>query len=144
MKKIGGVIIAIIAIFLLLGPFRQPIVDGIKGWRANDTEEDFAVTTAAAQTTANVTLSYDLYQAATAEVIEITSTDGTDTPVSSTYTEATKKLLIAGLNDDASRTLTVEYWAETDDDTMRIIGPFVGFLIFGGIIFGIVWSVWKH
>ena len=144
MGKIGGVILAIIAIFLLLGPFREPIVDGIKGWRASDTTEDFVVATAAAVTTANVTLSYDLYQAATAEIIEITSTDGTDAPVASTYTEATKVLLVAGLNDDANRTLTVEYYAETDDDTMRIIGPFVGFLIFGGIIFAIVWKVWKH
>ena len=95
-------------------------------------------------TTANVTLSYDLYQAATAEIIEITSTVGTDTPVGSTYTEATKKLLVSGLTADTSRTLTIEYYAETDDDTMRIIGPFVGFLIFGGIIFAIVWKVWKH
>lgn len=144
MARIGGVILAIIAIFLLLGPFRQPIVDGIKGWRASDTTENFVVATAAAQTTANVTLSYDLYQAATAEIIEITSTDETDTPVASTYTEATKKLLVAGLNDDSSRTLTVQYYAETDDDTMRIIGPFAGFLIFGGIIFAIVWKLWKH
>ena len=64
----GRVFIGILAVFLLLGAFATPINDGIKTWRTNDTSEDFAVTTAAGVTNANVTLAYNLYQEALAEV----------------------------------------------------------------------------
>ena len=143
MGKIGSILIGIIALFLLIGAFRTPIIDGIKGWRTNDTTELFAVTTAAGVTSANVTLSYDLYQAATAEIQSITSTEGADVPAASAYTESTKVLLIAGLDADNTRTLTVNYYAETDDTVMKVIGPFLGFFIFGGVAGLIIWTMWK-
>lgn len=139
----GQIVVGILALFLLIGAFRTPIIDGIKGWRTSDTNETFAVTTVAGQTSANVTLAYDLYQAATAEVIGISS-NTTGTPVASAYTEASKKLLIAGLPASTSQALTVNYYAETDDEVMRIIGPFLGFLIFFGTAGLIIWSMWKN
>jgi hypothetical protein len=138
----GKIVVGILALFLLIGAFREPIIDGIKGWRTSDTTESFAVVTVAGQTTANTTLAYDLYQASTAEVITITS-NTTGTPVASAYTEATKKLLISGLPASESQTLTVNYYAETDDTVMRIIGPFLGFLIFFVTAGLIVWQMWK-
>lgn len=144
MSKIGAVLFGIIALFLLIGPFRAPISDGIKGWRTSETTENYNVTTAAAVTSANVTLSYDLYQAATAEVIGITSNVTTETPVANTYTEATKRLLISGLDADATHTLAVSYYAETDDDVMRVLGPFLSFLIFGLPAFAIIYGIWPR
>ncbi len=136
----GGVFLAILSIFLLFGAFSGEITDGIKTWRTNDTTESFVVAVGAAVTTANVTLSYDLFQDATAEVQSITSTDGTDTPVATSYVSASKKLLISGLNDDASRTLTVKYYAETDSTVMRTLGPFLTILIMGGLAFLAIWG----
>ena len=143
MSRISAVLFGIIALFLLIGPFRSPISDGIKGWRTSSTTENYNVTTAAAVTAANVTLSYDLYQAATAEVIGITS-NVTETPVANTYTEATKVLLVSGLDADATHTLAVTYYAETDDEVMRVLGPFLSFLIFGLPAFAIIYGIWPR
>ena len=144
MSKISAIFFGIICLFLLIGPFRTPISDGIKGWRTSSATENYNVTTAAAVTAANVTLSYDLYQAATAEVIGITSNVTTETPVANTYTEATKVLLISGLDADATHTLAVNYYAETDDDVMRVLGPFLSFIIFGLPAFAIIWGMWPR
>jgi hypothetical protein len=139
----GRVFIGILCVFLLLGAFATPINDGIKTWRTNDTSEDFEVTTAAAVTSANVTLSYNLYQEALAEVQSISSNDTDDTPVAAAYTDATKYLLVSGLDGDTTRTLTVDYYAETDSTVMRVLGPFLAFLIFGFLLMGIVWGIVK-
>ena len=137
----GKVLIGILAIFLLLGAFASPMIDGIKGWRTNDTTQNFAVTTGGGVTTANVTLTYDLYQAAVPEVISIISTEEADAPAATSYTEATKILLISGLEADKTRTLTVNYYAETDNDVMRVLGPFLGVLIIGGCVVLILWGM---
>jgi hypothetical protein len=142
MGRIGSVFFAILAIFLLLGPFRTPITDGITGLRTVDTTESFAVTTAAGVTSANVTLGSDLYQDLTSNVISFTSTVDED-PVASTYTTATNVLLVSALDADSSRTLTINYYAETDSDTWRAVGPFPGFLIFGILLFIIVAGIFK-
>jgi len=139
----GRVLVAVLSIFLLLGAFASPITDGIKTWRTNDTTENFNVTTGAGETGANVTLSYDLYQAATAEVIGITSDNDTDVPVANSYVEATKALEITGLVASDTRVLGVNYYSETDDRVMRILGPFLGILIFGGLISAILYGMWK-
>ena len=139
----GRILVGVLSIFLLLGAFSSPITDGIKTWRTNDTTENFNVTTAAGVESANVTLSYDLYQAATAEVISLTSDNVSDTPVADSYVEATKKLLVTGLGALDTRVLTVNYYAETDDTVMRILGPFLFVLIFGGLIGAILYFIWK-
>jgi hypothetical protein len=141
---LGRVVIGILAIFLLLGAFATPINDGIKTWRTNDTSEDFEVTTGAGVTSANLTLSYNLYQEALAEVQSISSNDTDDSPVASAYTDATKVLLVGGLDGDTVRTLTVDYYAETDSTVMRVLGPFLAFLIFGFLLFSIVWGIAKN
>lgn len=140
---VGRVFIAVIALFLLLGAFASPINDGIKTWRTDDVSENFNVTTGAGETGDNVTLSYDLYQAATAEVQSITSDNVSDTPVANSYVEATKALEITGLAASDTRVLTVAYYAETDDRVMRILGPFLAVLIFGGIVSAILYGMWK-
>ena len=58
----GKIAIGVLTVFLILGVFREPILDGIKGWRTNDTNQSESVATAAGVTSANVTLDYDLYR----------------------------------------------------------------------------------
>ena len=139
----GRVTMGIILIFLLLAAFATPINDGIKTWRTDDISEDIVVSTGAGVTSANATLSYNLYQEAIAEVQSISSNDTDDTPVASAYTDATKVLLVTGLDDSESHILTIDYYAEKDDTVMRVIGPFLAFMIFGFLLLGIVWGVVK-
>ncbi len=138
---LGKVFVGILALFLLLGAFASPINDGIKTWRTQNITESFAVTTGGGETTENVTLASDLFQATTSEVESITSTLGGETPVASSYTEATNVLLVAGLTESQSRTLTINYYAEPEETIMRAIGPFLAFLIFGGIIGAIMYGI---
>jgi hypothetical protein len=131
----GKVIMAVLVLFLFLGPFREPILDGITGWRTVDTTESFAATTGAGETTENVTLGFDLFQAAVAEVISITSNNTFDAPIALVYYETPKNLTIGGLVVAETHTLTVNYLAETEDTTMRVLGPFLVILIFGFVFF---------
>lgn len=142
MKGIGGILVGILALFLLIGPFQPSISAGIKGWRASATTETFSVTTAAGVTGANVTLGHDLYQATISVVIAVSSNE-TEAPAANAYVEATKSLEVLALNPATLRTLTVEYYAETDDTVMRAIGPFLPVLIFGGCAFALLFSMWK-
>ena len=140
---VGRVFVAVLALFLLLGAFASPITDGIKTWRTNDTTENFDVATAAGVEGANITLSYDLYQAAIAEVQSITSDNDSGTPTANSYVEATKSLEVTNLDAAADRVLTVNYYAETDDAVMQILGPFLAVLIFGGLVAAILYGMWK-
>lgn len=139
-----NIVFIMIAIFLLLGAFASPIADGIKGWRTEDTTENFSpVTTASVGTTANVTLTNDLFQDDHTEVIAITSNITGESPVATGYTAATNKLLVSALQANKTRTLTVNYYADSDSTVMAAIGPFLGFLIIGGLAFGIIWKGYK-
>lgn len=146
MKGIGSIFVGIIALFLLIGPFQPSITSGIKGWRTVDTTETSAMlTTGAAETTTNFTLGFDLYQAAVAEIISVTSSNLTAdaAPVYGTgYSESSKLLTLGPVGASGTRYITVRYYAETDDTVMRVLGPFLSVLIFGGCAFAILFSMW--
>lgn len=143
MKRLGAIGIGLIAIYIFLAAFAGPVVDGIKGVRAESRTDTANVTTGVGVTTGSVNLTYNLYQEILAEVQSITSTDEDDTPVAGTYTDATKVLLVTGLDDDTTRILTVNYHGETEQSVMRVIGPFMAIAIFGIVIGGILWSMFK-
>jgi hypothetical protein len=138
----GKYVIGVLAIFLLLGAFASPISDGIKGWRTENTTQNFIVTTGAGVTTANVTLSTELYQSKATEVISVTS-NITEAPVATSYDEDYNYLLLSALTAAQSRTITVNYYGEVDNAVMTAIGPFLGVLIIGGLVFLIIWGMHK-
>ena len=138
-----SIFVGIIAIWLLIGPFHPGISAGITGWRTNITTEAFVVVTVGGNTSQNVTLGHDLFQSATGEVISLTS-NVTETPVASDYDTDSKNLLVGNLDTDTTRLITVEYYAETDDDVMRVIGPFLSVFIFGGLAFAILASAYAE
>jgi hypothetical protein len=140
---VKSIFVGIIAIYLLIGPFQPAITDGIKGWRTNNTTESFVVTTNVSETSQNVTLGHDLYQSATGEVISITS-NATETPVASDYDTDSLNLLIGNLDVSTTRLITVNYYAETDSDVMRIIGPFLSVFIFGGLSLATIAGAWAE
>lgn len=141
---VGKVFTVVIAIFLLLGAFGAEILNGIKTWRTDGlATQSIVVATAVGVTTANITLAKDLYQANITNVDSITSTEGTDAAAATSYDEATLALTIAGLAANTSRTLTISYYGETDQQVMRTIGPFLGVFIIGGLAVLLIWSVFE-
>jgi hypothetical protein len=143
MKTVGAVFFCILALFLLLGAFREPIADGIKGWRTEEQAQGATVTTGAGATTANVTLTADLFQDDTAEVTDISSNISGESPAASTYTAATNVLLVSGLNSSATHALVITYNADPESAVMAAVGPFLGILIFGGLIVAILYGAFK-
>ena len=137
----GRVLVGIIT-FILLCAFAGAISLGIKGWRTDDVSQGFAVETGAGVTTANVTLSRDLFNDEVTEVQSISS-NISETPVATSYTSDTNYLFIAALTASESRALTIVYYSEIDDTIMRIIGPFLAFIIFGGCAGAILYGIWK-
>lgn len=137
----GKIIAGVVAILILLGAFATPIVNGINNLRTDDATDAFVVATAAGVTSGNVTLTNDLFLADVGHVTAITSTNGTDTPVATTYTEATNVLLITGLLENTSRTLTIEYDADTADQVFLALGPFGNFIVIGGTLGLIIWAM---
>ncbi len=140
---VGKVLIIIFALFLFFGYVIGYLGDGIKDWRSDPYTESFLAVTAGGVTSANVTLSYDLYQAKTANVARITSSNGGDTPVASAYDEDNIRLTISGLAAGTSRTLTTTYDGETDDPVMRIIGPFILAIIVLIVLYALFHGVLK-
>ena len=140
MSKIFLAILAIV----FLSAFSGSIADGIRNFRTDDLTQSSAVTTGVGVTTGNITLGSDLYQDNTSHISTITSNVTGETPVATGYTTASNILNVGSLQASTTRMLTVNYYAAIDDDYMNIIGPFMAFLIFGGILFAIVWGVWKQ
>jgi len=132
----GRVFVAILAVFLLLGAFAPSINDGIKGWRTEDTTQNDIVATGAGVTTANVTLTSNLYRDNVVEVITVTS-NITETPVATSYTEASNIILVSALTANTTRTITTNYYADSDSTVMAAVGPFLGIMIFGALLLGI-------
>jgi hypothetical protein len=130
----GKVLFIVLAIFLLLGVFATPILDGVKSWRTQDVTENFVVTTASGVTTSNITIGQVLFQSDVAQVLSVTSNDTGEAPVATAYYETTNKLLMSALNPSTTRTLTVNYYAESESSIMQALGPFLGIFIIGALI----------
>ena len=136
----GRWVVAIVAIFLLFGAFAASINSGIISWRTQDLTQGFAVSTGAGVTSANVTLSNDLFQDDVTRVISITSNVTGESPVATSYATATNVLLVSALNASETHTLTVNYYADTENSALQAVGPFLGFIVFGLLLFGIFHS----
>jgi len=135
-----------IMIILLLAP----VVTGIQDFRSAEyTEAHGVVTTAAAVTTANVTLTQDLFEDRTSEVVSVTSNVTSDVPLVSSYTTATNYLYISGLTAATTRTLTVVYHIANLEDFYGIdlaARTIMTFIILGviGIIAAAVYNATRR
>jgi hypothetical protein len=143
---LNRVVLGVILIVLLLA-FAGAIGSGIHTWRAAETPQTdtFAgVTTEPGVTTATVILSKDLLlqNGAIEEVTSIESSLLDENPEVSVYIPTTKSLTLVSLTGNSTRTLTLTYNIDRDN-TMAMVGPFFGFIVFAGIIGAIGYSVWK-
>lgn len=138
MSKIAG---GIICIVLLIG-FGGAITTGLHTWRTDDISQTAVVTTGEAETTGDVILTRELFAGNVSEIHTLSSSIS-ETPITGTYVAATDTLTITNLTASQTRTLTLGYYSEKEDEYLQIIGPFLAFFIFGGIIAAIIWYIWK-
>lgn len=103
MKAASNLIAAGILILLL-----PAMLLGIDQFRLTDQVDPFTADTGGAETTANVTLSQDLYNDETRNA-EVTSNVTADAPIASSYVSATNVLTVTGLQADTAHYLTVTY-----------------------------------
>ena len=128
-----------IAIAFIIFPI---VLDATSSLLAHSSEvmQTDEVTTALAETTAEVVLEHELYEADVLNVVSITSTLGTDVPVADSYVEATKTLTVGGLTVDSIRNLATTCETEsmgvyTGLGSIAKVAPlmvFIGLLAGGG------------
>lgn len=97
-------------------------------WGYTEVSTIAAITTEG-NTTGSITLGHALLDDNLDNVVLITSSNTSDTPAPDTYTSISKSLTIAGLEEDATRSVTVDYKTERDDDLLGTIQPFMPFFI---------------
>lgn len=96
------IILASVILFLL------PLTDAMYDFKTDRQEDSFSTSTAAGQTTANLTLSESVFDDDTT-TIEITSDLSTDSPAWSSYNATSHSLLASGLTANTTRNLTLYY-----------------------------------
>ena len=145
MGKVGAVFgIIIVMIALMLSPM---LLTAFDSWSYTDSTTIAAITTGVGVYTGNATLGSELYSDNLDNVVSINSTDSSDTPAPASYSHSTKALAVAGLAASTTRSLTIEYRTEHDDDVLATLAPFMGVLI---IIFlialgaGVAFMSWKR
>jgi len=143
MYKIVVGVVGLILILILAGTVLPDVVDETA---SDDYSENFAVTTGAGVTNTTETLTYDNYYTDLTGLAAESDNVG-DTPVILTYDDDTNEVLVTGLAQSDSRTLTIGYYREAGTQFygfggfMRLL-PFL--VIVGGVvacIFGIYTGV---
>jgi len=102
--KTAALLVAALIIILLL----PASILAIDQFRLDEQSDPFNVTTGSGVTSANVTLSQELYGDETRNA-SVTSNLTGDAPIASSYTSSTQVLNVTGLVASESRQLTVEY-----------------------------------
>ena len=150
-------------VLILMFAFGGTISNGIKVLRTDNVTQVASITTGGGQTlvrsqilsdftlpmndplptSGDIVLTRGLFGDELSNVISVTSDDSSDVPVASEYVTATQTLTITGLEMSQTRNITVHYYTEKADVFWSAVGPFLSFLVFGGIIAAIIYSIWK-
>ena len=138
----GAITIISIMIMFIMFPL---ILDSTHDVRTDEEVDTFAaISTGVGETTANVTLTRELWDEETTSVTTITSTLS-ETPTASSYNSTTQALTIAGLVSSNTRTFTVAYdYGALDDYTgMDSMAGMAPLLIFMGIFIAIIGGLYS-
>ena len=85
-----------------------PVTTGIYSFRTDVKDDVFTIATGVGVTSANVTLTKELYDDDTS-TIDLLSASSADVPILSAYNSGTHSVLIGGLSDNLTRSVTVSY-----------------------------------
>lgn len=140
----AGVVFGIILILLafIISPF---MLDAFDAWRYTEATTISSLTTGG-ETTGDITLGHDLYSENLDSVQSISSTNDSDTPAPISYVESTLVLEVGGLEESATRTLTVTYLTDREDNylpTLATTFPILIVVCILGIGVGVTYRSWR-
>jgi len=139
---LGRVAVGVFVLILMFA-FAPTIMKGITNLRTDTVTVVSSITTTEG-TTGDITLSRELFDDNLANIQSVTSSPAySDAPIASSYNSNTGDLTINGLEPGQTRNVTVTYLAPKNDVFWGAVGPFLAFLVFGGILAAIAYSVWK-
>lgn len=127
--------------------FFVPISEGIEGFRTDTKVDELPSVTAVAETTDNLTLSHSIYNDDPTG-LTLLSTDADDTPALNSYQASTHSIIVSGLADNTTRTITVTYtisamtlWSGVD--TLMDYTPLVWYLSVVSFIVISLLAIWR-
>ena len=146
MGKIMTAFIAVIGIMLVFSFFPDFLTSTHELLTDQETYTS-EVTTGGGVTTAGVVLALGVYNDDVNNIVSVSSDNGNDTPIASTWTALTTTLTVSGLQASASRDLSVVYeWEATSEytgmTTLVEMAPTLLILgIIGVVLFGLFAAV---
>ena len=139
---LGRVAVGVFVLILMFA-FGPTIMKGITNLRTDTVTVVSSITTTEG-TTGDITLSRELFDDNLTNIQSVTSSPAySGVPIASNYDSNTGDLTISGLEAGQTRNVTVVYLAQKNDMFWGAVGPFLAFLVFGGILAAIAYSVWK-
>jgi len=110
--------------------------------------EEHLVNTGAGEYTATIVLYNDLYDANLSYIVDVNSSDASDSPVATVYNVVTRVLTVGGLEESLERTLQVEYQTDALEEATGVgvfnnIMPLLFMGMFIGIGGGILWHTFR-
>ncbi|MDD5338160.1 MAG: hypothetical protein PHG35_01945 [Dehalococcoidales bacterium] len=133
----------IIGVCIVIGLFGS-VMAGLLSFRSTEYTEPHVVTTGAGVTSASVVLTQSLFDDSTA-FVTITSNNTGDAAVPSSYTSATRTLLVGGLLESTAHYLTItysygslgSYWASDISSRAVPVLLIIGVIgVIGGAVYG--------
>jgi len=109
--------------------FLLPVSTGIYDFRTDQRNDIFTVTTPVATTNATVQLAKPIYDNDTSTLVLTSGSSILDVPLYSSYNTTTRALLVIGLSDNLTRSLTVAYDVSADGLT-GAMGTLLDFIPF--------------
>lgn len=113
-----------------------PVTEGIYDFRTDVRTDLFTVTTGVGVTNSTVQLFTDIYDNDTS-TLDLSSNDGDDTPLYSSYNSTTRNLVVTGLAANTTRTLTALYDYDALSESAAVnnlldLVPFIWILLLVG------------
>jgi len=147
MNKAVGAAIGIISLIIAF-VFFPNVMRTAEEIKVKEVAEDHLVATAVGETSATFVLYNGLYDANLSYIVEVNSSDTSDSPVGTTYNSVTRELTVGGLVESVERTLQVKYKTDALGDAtgVRQFNSIAPFLIMGALISigcGVIWHVFR-
>lgn len=145
-KGIGA---AIGITFLIVGfMFFPNIMRTTEDIKVREVTEEHLANTGVGEYTANIVLYNDLYDANLSYIVDVNSSDASDSPVATVYNVVTRVLTVGGLVESLERTLQVKYQTDALEDAMGVgqfnnLMPLLFMGMFIGIGGGILWHTFR-
>ena len=117
------ILLPLIACLVILGA-GGAVMDSLDDFRSDEVSQSYNVTTASGITSANVVLAEPLWDNSVVNATPSSNYSG-DSPVASSYTQASRTVQVTGLSGNYTRTLTMTYTTQDLEDYPGVEEAFI-------------------